>query len=143
MSERYTSKVTIRLWLYSAKEQGATHLLVVQDDPRCFEDTAIFPVAVMPDENVKDKVKRYRGKQGHNVVAVYNLAMNIEAQLQERNPRHLASDPLENVPVLDEATLCDWEERLRTAESGRTLARMALWLLAEVRPLRAEKGGMG
>lgn len=69
----------IHEWLMRGKREGATHVIIVCDTFE-WED---YPVYVKPDENAPAKVEEYRGKSMQKVMEVYNLALDIDAQLKE------------------------------------------------------------
>jgi len=70
---------TIRNWCLSGKEEGATHVIVVCDT-FSYED---YPVFVKPEENIQEKVTEYRSKSMQRVMEVYNLALDINTQLNK------------------------------------------------------------
>lgn len=75
-----TSKDEIRQWLLQAKNDGATHVIIVCDKWD-FQD---FPVQVKPDQDVHEVEDKYRqDPDTHKVMEVYHLGMSIEDQLAE------------------------------------------------------------
>ncbi len=72
-------KAEIREWLERAKEQGASHVIVVCNT----FDHEDYPVFVKPDENAQEKSKEYDGKNMQKIEEVYNLSMDIEVQLNQ------------------------------------------------------------
>lgn len=72
------TKQDIRDWLIQAKAMGATHLIVALDT----YDHANYPVYVMPGgKNAEFQAKRIQAGNMQRVDEVYNLSMDIEAQL--------------------------------------------------------------
>lgn len=67
----------IRGWLKNAKEEGATHMLVVVDT----FDHEDYPVNVKPGQNVRDVFSEYNGKNMQRVMEVYALHVDAEKQL--------------------------------------------------------------
>ena len=68
----------IERWLKGAPKT-ATHLIVVCDT----YDWDDYPVYVEEGEDARAKADEYRTKSMQQVMEVYNLKMNIEAQLNE------------------------------------------------------------
>jgi len=74
-----TTKTEIREWFNRAKENGATHMMVVCDS----FDWEDYPVEVSAHEDVKGKYEEYSMKNMQQVMEVYNLSMDIESQFEE------------------------------------------------------------
>ena len=74
-----TSKEEIRGYLKRGMEQGATHVLVVCDT----FDYDDYPVFVLPNENINDKLEEYHHKNMQKVMEVYNLKLSFEEQLSQ------------------------------------------------------------
>lgn len=74
-----TTQEDIRGWLKWAKDKGATHLIVACDT----FDWEDYPVEVMPDEDVHAKYAKYNGPNMQKVMEVYNLSMDLEAQIRQ------------------------------------------------------------
>ena len=74
-----TTKDQIREWLYVAKSDGATHMLVVCDTFE-YED---YPVHVYPDEDLAEKANRLYDENMQKVMECYDLSTDMEAQLAE------------------------------------------------------------
>lgn len=72
----------IERWLEEGKEEGATHVIVACDTFD-YED---YPINVMPNEDVHEKVAGYR--QGlhsmQKVMGVYNLSKDWNKQLKKK-----------------------------------------------------------
>lgn len=75
------TKQDIRDWLIQAKAMGATHLIVALDT----FDYDNYPVYVKPGQIAADEVKKIQSEDMQRVDEVYNLSMNIEAQLSARH----------------------------------------------------------
>lgn len=73
-----TSVEDIRSWIKEAKEEGATHMIVVCDTFD-YED---YDVPVGPDEDVREVFGQYDGINMQRVMEVYNLNKDIEEQLK-------------------------------------------------------------
>ena len=73
------TKQDIRDWLAVAKQEGATHLLVVCDT----YDHEDFPVVVRPGQDVHAVYAQNNGSNMQRVMEVYSLALDIETQLNE------------------------------------------------------------
>lgn len=82
-----TTKEDIRGWIRSAQEAGGTHLVVVCDT----FDWEDYPVTILPKgeklragdwDDVNAAIKHFDGPNMQKVVEVYNLYMDIEAQLK-------------------------------------------------------------
>jgi hypothetical protein len=73
-----TSRATIRGWLERGLAEGATHVIVVCDT----FDHDDYPVMVQPGEDVREKSEEYSGKEMQRVMEVYNLSMDIDAQVE-------------------------------------------------------------
>jgi hypothetical protein len=72
-----TTKEEIRGWLNQAKEQGATHLIIVCDT----FDHVDFPLPVMPGQDARAVHDAHNGKNMERVMEVYNLSLDFELQL--------------------------------------------------------------
>ncbi len=80
-----TTKTEIRNWLETAKQNGATHLLVLCD---AF-DWEDYPVEIKKGENpqkICDKKCAHNNMQ--KLMECYDLSLNIEEQLDEKRARH-------------------------------------------------------
>jgi hypothetical protein len=75
-----TSKKEIRDYLKRGMKQGATHVLVVCDHFD-YED---YPVFVLSNENINDKIKEYHHKNMQTVMEIYNLRLPLEEQLSQK-----------------------------------------------------------
>lgn len=67
----------IRGWFNRAKEEGATHMVVVCDT----FDNEDYPVSVLADQDVRDVVKEYDGKSMQRVMEVYDLSKDRDEQV--------------------------------------------------------------
>jgi hypothetical protein len=74
-----TSKEDIRGWIERGKKEGATHMIVVCDT----FDHSDYPVFVSLGENAREKAKANDGTNMQRVMEVYNLSMDIDAQMAE------------------------------------------------------------
>jgi hypothetical protein len=79
-----TTKDKIRSWLERAKQENATHMLVVCDTFD-YED---YPVFVSESENVREVESKFDGTNMQRVMEVYSLNMDIEKQLSEYRAFH-------------------------------------------------------
>lgn len=79
-----TTKEDIRDWLDNAKEEGATHMIVVCDT----FDHEDFPVNVMPGEDAREKSAKHSGKDMQRVMEVYALHLDWDKQLAEYRSFH-------------------------------------------------------
>lgn len=77
-----TTREDIRAWLDRAKNEGATHMLVACDSFGG-ED---YPVFVMPGKSPRAEAARLGNMQ--RVMECYDLALDIEMQLQEYRAFH-------------------------------------------------------
>jgi hypothetical protein len=73
------SKDDIKRWLASAREEGATHMIVVCDTYD-YED---YPCSVMSNEDVHERVSYFRDQAMQRVMEVYSMALDDESQLNE------------------------------------------------------------
>lgn len=64
-------------WLLSAREEGATHMIVVCDTFD-FDD---YPVHVMPDQDVHKVIADYRSQTMREVMEVYWMDGDLDQQL--------------------------------------------------------------
>ena len=85
-----TTQADIRRWLTEAKEEGATHLIVVCDT----FDHEDYPVSVKPGDDVKAKFDEHNGKSMQRVMEVYALHLDWESQLNEHRSFHFESAPV-------------------------------------------------
>lgn len=84
-----TTKEDIREWLAKAREEGASHVIVVCDT-FSYED---YPVYVKKDQDVLKIYKEYTEKSMQRVVEVYSMSLNIEKQLEELRAFHFDTKP--------------------------------------------------
>ena len=70
-------KTNITTWLREAKRRTATHMIVAYDTQKHNP----FPVYVNKDQNVQQKIKSFNDNQYCNAVEVYNMRLDIEAQV--------------------------------------------------------------
>ena len=73
-----TTAEDIRAWLTYALNKNATHMLVVCDTFE-WED---YPVEVYSDQSVTDIIEA-NSRNMQKVMEVYNLSLDLEAQLSE------------------------------------------------------------
>ena len=69
----------IERWLASAKEKGASHLIVAVD--RYDHDN--YPIYVGPDENIQEEIQRVDSGNMQGIDEVYNMSIDIDKQLSE------------------------------------------------------------
>ena len=76
-----TTKEMIREWLFQGKKrEGVTHVMIVCDT----FDWEDYPVYITGgQEAAHRKYEEIHGKNMQKVMEVYNLSMDIEAQLNE------------------------------------------------------------
>ena len=67
----------IRGWVEAGVKKGATHVIIACDT----FDYDNYPVYVMPGEDVHEKFAEKNGKNMQIVDEVYNLSMDVEAQI--------------------------------------------------------------
>ena len=73
------SKSEIREWVERGVKTGATHVIIVYDS----WDHEDYPVYVDKGQSVQDEIDRRNGRDMLRVMEVYNLSMDINAQLNE------------------------------------------------------------
>ncbi len=74
-----TTTQEIRRWCKDGINANKTHMIVVCDSFD-YED---YPVFVSADEDSREVASHYKGQNMQRVMEVYNLKMDIEAQLLE------------------------------------------------------------
>ena len=79
------SKEQIREWVKRGVETGATHVIIVYDRWD-YED---YPVYVDKYQSVNHEVDIRHGRNMLRVMEVYDLSMDIEAQLEEHRAWHV------------------------------------------------------
>ncbi len=79
-----TSRDEIREWLARAQKANATHMIVVCDT----YDHEDYPIDVMPGQDVRQIYNQYNGPDMQRVMEIYNLSMDLEAQLLETRARN-------------------------------------------------------
>lgn len=82
-----TNENQIRTWVNRGIKSGATHVIIVCDH----WDYADFPVYVDKGESVQERVSYYNGNNMCSAMEVYDLSMDIEAQMNEPRAWHLPS----------------------------------------------------
>jgi hypothetical protein len=80
-----TTREEIFRWLGRAIQGGATHMIVATDT----FDWSDYPVYVAPDQDAAAEVERLEQQAMTKVMEVYNLALPLEAQLDEYRAFHL------------------------------------------------------
>lgn len=73
--EQYKDRVC--RWLRKGKERGSTHVIIALD----MKSKSPLPVYVGRSENVQQKIKNLNDDINTNAVEVYNLNMDLSAQL--------------------------------------------------------------
>lgn len=71
------SKEEIALWFDRGVAEEATHLIVVCDT----FDWEDYPVFVSKDQNVKEEVDKFKGKDMQKVMEVYDLSKDKNEQV--------------------------------------------------------------
>lgn len=71
------SREDIKRWLETAKEKGATHVVVVCDT----FDWDDYPVYVMPGEDARKIAEANNGPNMTKLMEVYNMAMPVDQQM--------------------------------------------------------------
>jgi len=84
----------IRAWLAWAIEKNATHMFVVCD----MFDWEDYPVFVSSPEECLLKFEELNGPNMQKIMEVYDLSLDLEAQLSERRALHLPADGVADVP---------------------------------------------
>ena len=79
------SKEQVREWVKRGVETGATHVIIVYDRWD-YED---YPVYVDKHQSVNAEIDARDGRNMLKVMEVYNLSMDIEAQLNEYRAWHV------------------------------------------------------
>ena len=79
------SKQQNREWVERGVKTGATHVIIVYDSWD-YED---YPVYVEKGQSVQNEIDRRNGRNMLSVMEVYNLSMDIEAQLNEYRAWHV------------------------------------------------------
>jgi hypothetical protein len=62
--------------LEEAKEEGATHLLIVCDT----FDWGNYPISVMPGEDIQKIIKKYNDRNMQQIDEIYNMSVDIGEQ---------------------------------------------------------------
>lgn len=83
---RVAPKDRLEDWISEGKEQGATHLIVVEDTV-VHED---FPIFVSEVENVDEVFHQYHGQNMQEVIEVYDLRKDTQTQLGEKRAFHVS-----------------------------------------------------
>lgn len=73
------TKQDIKFWLETAKNRGATHLIVAVDR----FDYENYPVYVSHYEDINKEIKRINRNSMQGIDEVYNMSLDIEEQLNE------------------------------------------------------------
>ncbi len=72
-----TTRDDIRNWLVRTEAKEASHMLVVYDS----FSRKDYPVYVKKRQHVREIAARYDGKDMDYLMEVYNLSMDLEAQI--------------------------------------------------------------
>lgn len=80
-----TTKDEIGEWIHGAIDKGASHLIVVCD--RFWHED--YPVSVMSNENIRQRIADIETHGMQNPIEVYNLNMDIEEQLNKEKAWNL------------------------------------------------------
>ncbi len=81
-------KGDVAAWFERGRFNNATHMLVVVDK----FDHEDFPVYVAAGEDAHQRFHQYAHKEWTNVMEVYDLGMDRDAQLAEQRAWHLPAD---------------------------------------------------
>ena len=73
------TKSDIERWLGTAKEKGASHLIVAVD--RYDHDN--YPIYVWPEQKIQEEIDRVDPENMQGIDEVYNMSMDINEQLSE------------------------------------------------------------
>ncbi|MDD5710857.1 MAG: hypothetical protein PHV43_02030 [Candidatus Colwellbacteria bacterium] len=84
-----TTVSLIRSWLEQAKENGAIYVIVACDT----FDWSNYPVEVGPEDDFYKQHDELDGKNMQMIVEVYDLSMDLDAQLAERRAHHPPPKP--------------------------------------------------
>lgn len=74
-----TTKSKIRTWLQRYPNVDHSHMIVVCDT----YDHSDYPIYILSSEDVNEELKEYDGENMQTIMEVYNLKMDIDAQLNE------------------------------------------------------------
>jgi hypothetical protein len=80
-----TTSNEIRTWLNRGMDEEATHVIVVTDTFN-YED---YPYFVKSGENIKEIIEQYEKSSLTRITEIYNMSMDIEAQLNEKRTYNL------------------------------------------------------
>ena len=69
----------LKSWLLTGKLKGATHMIVVCET----FDWEDYPVYIMSNQNIKDEIDRQSKILMQRVMEVYNLNVDINAQINK------------------------------------------------------------
>lgn len=79
----YATRPTVLRWLQVGRREGATNMLLVED---ALADETV-PVYVSPGDNLAYKVSRFKGTHSMRVIAIFDLSLDFEQQLNELYPQ--------------------------------------------------------
>ena len=74
-----TTKLDLRAWFEQGKRDGADYMIMVCDQ----YDWSDYPVFVESDENIHDRISYFRHSPMQQVMEVYDLKQDRDAQLNE------------------------------------------------------------
>ena len=77
-----TDKPTVLRWLQVGQREGATHMLLVEDD--LAHD--IVPVYITRDEDFQRRVNRFRDARQMHIRAIFDLLADLGKQLDTIYP---------------------------------------------------------
>ena len=83
-----TSRDEIEEWVRAAKKNGGWRLIVAWDTFET-DGPGDFPVTVMPGGDVEAKMKELVTENGCQIMEVYDLTGDIDAQLSEKRAWHI------------------------------------------------------
>lgn len=84
------SREDIATWFKSAREQQATHMLVISDD-FAYE---CYPVFVSAQQDVRKVAQDYEQKSMTTLMECYAIHLDLESQLEEHRAFHYENPPL-------------------------------------------------
>ena len=84
-----TTKLDLRRWFDIGVKQKATHMIVAVDS----FDHEDYPVYVLPDDDIHDKINEVRMSPMQRIMEIYDLGMDRTEQLNEHRAFHFPAYP--------------------------------------------------
>lgn len=104
-----TTREVIKGWIDRGLEQKATHLIVVSDT----FDHDDYPVFAATDAEAIEKYDEYNGKEMQRIMEVYDLRMDLAAQLEEKRAMHLPARAIQKSEDTDlTAAFADYHQKV-------------------------------